>query len=329
MKPQLSIVIISYNQFSQTTGPCLESLAAIREPLLEIVVVDNGSDPGTVAAVKQAAESDRRIRLVLHRDNRGFAAANNVGVELARAPFILLLNSDTLVPARAPALFLDTLRSNTSPCLVGPVTNAAGNEQRIYFPSGSDEAEILRLGEQWCGYGGGCISTDQLSFFCVAMARQTYLDLGGLDPIFGLGFYEDTDFCCRAADRGCSLLIAENIFIYHKGSASFSRADVSVNKILRANRRLFRKRHGRREGMHVRWKNLSILENYLHRPEHGEPFPAAQFANRLARAEELVPNSPLKKMIYHRKLSRVQKRGQAMDASCLGKDGEVCGKSEN
>jgi len=44
MVAELSIVIVSYNHFARTTAPCLQSLVAVHDLLLEIIVVDNGSD---------------------------------------------------------------------------------------------------------------------------------------------------------------------------------------------------------------------------------------------------------------------------------------------
>lgn len=311
MTTELSVVILSYNQFALTTGPCLQSLAGVKKPLLEIIVVDNGSDEETVNQLKLAAHKDPRIRLLLHESNRGYAAGNNDGVELASSGYILLLNSDTLVPENVPALLLRHLQAADTPCIVGPVTNAAGNEQQIYIREGSEEDSVLAQGEKWCKHACGSVfETDQLSFFCVAMAKEIYQALDGLDPSFGLGFYEDADFCCRAAQQGFSLQVLEHCFVYHHGSASFSNADVSVKKLLTANRKLFRARHGRSDGLHVRWKNLKILQRYLMQMHESGAFHSYLFENRLERARQLAPNNPLKKIAYIYHLHKVEKAWQ-------------------
>lgn len=311
MTSELSVIILSYNQFSRTTGPCLQSLTAVQNPLLEIIVVDNGSDQETVNRLKLSADEDPRIRLLLHKDNRGYAAGNNDGVELASSRYILLLNSDTLVPENAPALLLQYLQSADRPCLVGPVTNAAGNEQQIYIREGSDEFSVLAQGAKWCKHAGGsAFQTNQLSFYCVAMEKEIYQTLGGLDPSFGLGFYEDTDFCCRAAQQGVPLLVLENCFVYHQGSASFSNAGVSVKKLMAVNRKQFRARHGRSDGLHVRWKNLKVLQEYLMQMRESGVFHSYLFENRLKRARLLAPNNPMKKVGYMYHLHKLEKAGQ-------------------
>ncbi len=308
MTADLSIVIVSYNQFEATTGICLDSLAAVQDIELQIILVDNGSEPETVEQLKLAARNDSRISLLLHNENRGFAAGNNDGVALAEADYILLLNSDTLVPGDVPGRLVRQLKTEQGVCLIGPVTNAAGNEQQIYLRGNRDQASVLAQGEEWANHArGSIILTDQLSFFCIAMAKETYLAQDGLDEVFGLGFYEDADFCCRAAERGVRLLILEDCFVFHQGSASFSKMPDSVKELLANNRKLFRSRHGRGEGEHVRLKNLRVLKQYLDRGGQADNALNYLAKNRLARARQLVPRNPVKKIMYAARLRRLEK----------------------
>lgn len=316
MTADLSIVIVSYNQFATTTGPCLASLKAVQDIALQIILVDNGSEPETVEQLELAARKDNRISLLLHSENRGYAAGNNDGVALAEANYILLLNSDTLVPGDVPGRLVRKLKAEQSPCLIGPVTNAAGNEQQIYISEGSDQDSVLVQGKQWAKHArGSMIPTDQLSFFCIAMAKKTYLALNGLDEDFGLGFYEDTDFCCRAAAKDVRLLIQEECFVFHQGSASFAKIPDSVRELLAKNRKLFRSRHGRGEGEHVRLKNLRVLERYCDRAGPADSSLNYLVKNRLARARQLVPRNPVKKILYVARLRRLEK-SICRDNSC-------------
>ena len=109
MAPELSVVILSYSQFDQTTGPCLDSLREVDTADLEIIVVDNDSDEVTLNRLAAAASEDHRIRLVLNKENRGFAGGNNDGVAHARAGTIVLLNSDTRVLPNSLSLLANQL----------------------------------------------------------------------------------------------------------------------------------------------------------------------------------------------------------------------------
>lgn len=308
MRPELSVVILSCNQFAGTTGPCLESLRRVAEPELEIIVVDNCSDAQTRSSLQQAAGLDSRVRLLLNEKNRGYAGGNNDGVALARGDLIVLLNSDTRVLPRSLVLLAEGVRSSSAPLLLGPVTNSAGNEQQVFVRPGSAE-EILRQGEVWSSHArGSSFATDQLSFFCVAMAKKTYDELGGLDEGFGLGFYEDTDFCCRAARQGFSLGVLEESFVYHQGSACFATMPARTRKLLKINRRRFREKNGRVATTHVRAKNLAVLYRYLVESIQGGTGDSRRyrFENRLHQAAVLRPNNPLKRLLYRWRLQRVR-----------------------
>ena len=307
MAPELSVVILSLNQYDLTTGPCLASLSQADIPGLEIIIVDNGSDDATVRKLARAASQDSHIRLIMNRENRGFAGGNNDGVALAQAGTIVLLNSDTRVLPESLPLLVRQLESMPGRTLLGPVTNSAGNEQQIYCDSG-DAGYVLDQGALWSDNArGSMVKTDQLSFFCVAMRKETYLDLGGLDESFSLGFYEDADFCCRALRSGVNLQIMEEAFVYHTGSASFAKIPETTKKLLKENGKRFRKKNGRMKLKHVRYKNLDVLQGYVEEMsrEGCSPSLAFRFHNRSCRARQLLPNNPLKQIFYGLRLQKI------------------------
>ena len=96
----LSIVIVTYNS-RRDLEPCLRSLTE-HPPSIdhEVVVVDNASNDGTPAYLR---ERWAHIRLLEAKDNIGFARANNLGIRQTSGALVLLLNPDTLVPAGAVA----------------------------------------------------------------------------------------------------------------------------------------------------------------------------------------------------------------------------------
>ena len=88
--------VISYNT-KEMTLDCLRSIinATPTSLRVQIIVVDNASRDGSPEAI--AVQFDTRIELIRNGENVGFAKANNQAFRLARAPFVLLLNSDTIV----------------------------------------------------------------------------------------------------------------------------------------------------------------------------------------------------------------------------------------
>jgi GT2 family glycosyltransferase len=306
--PQCSVIIISFNHYAETTGPCLQSLLADTTEL-EIIVVDNHSDKTTREELHRAAERDPRIRLVLNRENSGYAAANNIGAQHATSPLLLLLNSDTELLPDSISCLIRLMTEHPDWAMLGPISNQTGNDQQIHT-TGQTADTILAEGNEWCCHSSGFhYATDILSFCCVMIRKNVYSQLNGLDEAFGLGYYEDTDFNYRAVNSGLQLMITEDAFIYHRGSGSFSKTSREVYKMVKRNKQLFRQKHG--HGIlaaHWRIKNLEALKRYA--DASPEEYAVAdlryKFRNRLTLAEKLIPNSPIKKFFYYSGIRKVK-----------------------
>lgn len=92
--PALSVIVVAWN-VRDLVLDCLRSVEARRGGLdVELILVDNGSEDGTAAAVR--AEFPTAV-VVENRQNLGFSRANNQGLALARGEYVLFLNSDTIV----------------------------------------------------------------------------------------------------------------------------------------------------------------------------------------------------------------------------------------
>lgn len=93
-KCDVSVVIVNWNTRVILQG-CLESIyTQTRQIAYEVIVIDNASSDDSVGMIK---EHYPQVRLIENKDNRGFAAANNQGMRVAKGRYVLLLNSDTIV----------------------------------------------------------------------------------------------------------------------------------------------------------------------------------------------------------------------------------------
>ena len=242
---EASIIIVSFNGLLETTKPCLESIFEHTDGLdYEIIVVDNASQDATQDFLKQTAAAQPRLRWIGNRSNLGYAAANNLGLAAAQGECLILLNSDTLVTDQSLAKLAAFVRANPEVGLAGPVTNFAGNEQRIFTDTGAI-AGILAQGLVWIANSrGDWFETERLGFFCVAMRRNHFAQLGPLDERFGLGFFEDDDYCIRSIKAGCRLVCLEDTFVYHRGSQSFNQHPLAeVKALMKKNRHAARCRN--------------------------------------------------------------------------------------
>lgn len=307
----ISIIILSYNDYPGTTGLCLASLS--KDPDFEswdIIVVDNASDIPTRESLQKAQETFPTIRFVLNEQNLGFAAGNNIGIRMSTGEVVILLNSDTVIPVGMIGRLADQFAGNKQLGMIGPVTNAAGNEQAILASSPSIE-KTIEQGLRYANSGGNeQLITYRMDFHCVAISREAISKVGLLDENFGRGYYEDFDYSLRVKQAGFDLRVAENVFIYHRGSASFSKLPKETKELMRRNKKLMISKHGSDISfMHLRDGNLAILSQYAEMKKAGKELPTYRIQSRFDFAMKNQPRSWFKKWRY---LKRVQKLADSL-----------------
>jgi GT2 family glycosyltransferase/glycosyltransferase involved in cell wall biosynthesis len=253
-----SIVVLCYNGLEETTRPCMESIVA-NTPVgsYELIVVDNASADGTADYLKTFAAQHANVRIQLNDTNKGYAGGNNDGIKLAQGRYIVLLNNDTLVPQGWLERLLRLFEDQSEVGLVGPITNSAGNEQRIDLPGLNAKNYEKIAGAYIDRQQGVWFSTEKLGFYCVAMRREVPEKIGYLDELFGIGMFEDDDYCVRAKKAGYKLAVVEDCFVYHKGSVSFGKLALENYQALFSNNKVyFREKHG------VAWTLTDIAFSY-------------------------------------------------------------------
>ena len=204
-------------------------------PALTPVVVDNASSDDTVERIRARAG----LRLIANRDNRGFAAAVNQGArEAGQAEFLLLLNPDACLASPLDDLIEATRRYGLA---AGKLVGEDGRAQTGFalrsFPTPATLVfELLGLNRMWPGnpvnrrYRYLDRDLDQpgpveqpAGAFLMAR-RDVWGRLGGLDEQFHPVWFEDVDFCRRAADAGYRIEYVPSVTALHAGGHSVGRA---------------------------------------------------------------------------------------------------------
>jgi GT2 family glycosyltransferase/glycosyltransferase involved in cell wall biosynthesis len=243
--PRVSVVVVTYNNLDLTKA-CLHSLQTLSDYAnLETIVVDNASADDTQAYLREwvAAGPDRQI--ILNEDNRGFAAANNQGLEQASGDYLVMLNNDTYVTAGWVATLVGHLRHSRTLGMLGPVTNNIGNEARIDINYSNMEDMALTAGDYTRSHAGQLTPLRTAAFFCVMMPRAVYEKVGPLDEAFGVGFFEDDDYCRRVEQAGWTIACADDVFVHHNLSASFNKLKHETRQALfERNKALYEARWG-------------------------------------------------------------------------------------
>lgn len=219
--PRVSVVVLCFNNLAFTRA-CLDSLDRLTGyPDWELVVVDNASTDDTADFLREWASERDQVKLVLNEDNLGFAGGNNSGLAAASGDFLVMLNNDTYVTKGWLLSLIRHLRDNPSLGLVGPVTNNIGNEAKVDLAY-DDMEQMQEAARHYTSHRfRQLLRVPTVAFFCVAMSREVYEKVGGLDEAFGVGFFEDDDYCRRVKLAGFDIAIAEDVFVHHHLSASF------------------------------------------------------------------------------------------------------------
>jgi len=229
-RPDVSIVIVNWNGID-ILRDCLRSVVEnTTEAEAEIIVVDNASEDGSQAMV----ESDfPRAILIRNEDNRGFAPANNQGLEIARGRRLLLLNTDTVVLDDALQKSVAYMDAHESVGAFGcRVLNPDRTMQATCFSfpslfnlflwaSGLTAIPGRFFGRQtYRGWQRDSERDVDVVTGCYLMVRrEVYEQVGPLDEQFFF-FGEETDWCASIARAGWKVRFAPVGEIIHIGNVS-------------------------------------------------------------------------------------------------------------
>jgi GT2 family glycosyltransferase/glycosyltransferase involved in cell wall biosynthesis len=206
---------------------CLASVVTHARGSYRLVVVDDAStDAELLPALETFARQHEQVIVLRNSENLGFVGTANRGIVHAGARDVLLLNSDTEVFAG----FLERLRrvaySESKVGMVSPLSNNATICSVPEFcrengvPEGMTAAEMAAMVALSSEGRRPEIVTPH--GFCLYLRRDCLDDIGVLDEErFGRGFGEENDLGERAKNGGWKILLADDVYVWHAGKASF------------------------------------------------------------------------------------------------------------
>ncbi len=232
-RADLAVIIVSHNS-SGWLARCLSSVYAKSGNLeLDVVVVDSGSTDDTVDLVRR----DFPDVGVLATENRGFASANNRGLAIVDAEWVLFLNPDTEILSGTLAELLSTARLHPTVGLAG-VRQLDGNGVVAptirRFPSVVRSLSTSLGGERLPSHaswlGERVLEADlydretpcDWTVGSFMLARKEALDrVDGMDERFFL-YSEETDLCRRIRQAGWDVVHLPQMTILHESSPTAS-----------------------------------------------------------------------------------------------------------
>jgi GT2 family glycosyltransferase len=213
--PLIDVVIVTARGSWELLHDCLRSLRehpAASGPI-SIHVVDNDSGDGTIEAIRR---HHPEVDLEALADNRGFAHGCNRAIRRSSAPFVLVLNPDTMVHQGAIDALAESLDRHPRAAIAGPrLLDLDGrtdhNAKRRFPTAGAALAHFVRLPRRsssgGSGYGRSDIAddasgvVDAVSGSCMLVRRAAIEDVGLMDEGYWM-YGEDLDWCRRFGQHG-------------------------------------------------------------------------------------------------------------------------------
>ncbi len=254
--PDISIIIVNYN-VKEFLLNALESVFKAGKNLeLEVIVVDNASEDGSVEAIRQ---NFPQVIVIPNEENIGFGKANNIGLKRATGKFILLLNPDTIVREDTFTKMLSFFEEHPDAGMAGcKVLNPDGTLQlacRRSFPGPwtsftkvSGLSTLFPKSKLFAKYNltyldeNQTYEVDAISGSFMMFRREVYEKVGGFDPVFFM-YGEDLDLCYRVKQAGYKVYYYHETEIIHYKGESTKRSSLDETKIFYNAMRLFVKKH--------------------------------------------------------------------------------------
>lgn len=236
----ITIVIVNWNT-CKILKDCLDSIYPETNNLLfEIIVIDNASSDDSVEVIKRDYP---QVILIENSHNRGFAAANNQGLDIAKGRYVLLLNSDTIVLDEALERVISFADSHQNAAVIGcRVLNPDMSLQNTCFMFPSVLNMFLSATylykifarnkffgrEQMTWWDRDDIREVDVVTGCFMLVRQKAIEcIGGMDETFFM-YAEETDWCYRFQKAGWQILFTPDSKIIHLGGQSTQKVRINM-----------------------------------------------------------------------------------------------------
>jgi len=256
---KIAVVILNWNGKSDTLA-CLESLRKMNYDNFFTVVADNGSSDDSVVTIRKQFPE---VFVVENGENLGFAEGNNRAIRLALskgADAVFLLNNDTIIDPDALSAFARNGADVQGGALYlfdepDRFDHLGGTWNKKDFAFDLVALRDKKMPKRPIDY----------DYFCGAalfIKRKVLEEIGLLEPTYFL-YWEESDFCYRAKQKGFSLSLCQEAKIWHKVGASVTGGKPHATYFWWRNRMLFVERNFSKAEFRTFFRK-HILPEFLH-----------------------------------------------------------------
>ena len=248
----VDIVVPIYNAY-EFTEECIKSLLKYTDLNKHTLILINDKSPDeNILPMLQKYQNEnqgKNIVVLENEQNMGFVKTVNKGMQYSTND-VILLNSDTEVTKNWVEKIQACAYSNEYIATVTPLTNNGTICSVPNFGVDNELPKNMSLDE----YAQMIEDTSKSRYpelttgngFCIYIKRNVIDEIGLFDDeTFGKGYGEENDFCYRALDHGYTHVLCDNTFIYHKGTQSFKKENMTASRamLIEEHMNLLRKKH--------------------------------------------------------------------------------------
>jgi GT2 family glycosyltransferase/glycosyltransferase involved in cell wall biosynthesis len=226
----VAAVVLNYRTADQAYLAVRSLQSSFASPR-DVLLVDNHSADGSVAALQQLLKDNRDVRLIETSDNLGFAGGCNIGIRAALergARFVVLVNSDAVLAPDALGHLRRAMEHHPDVGIAAPVLLSREEPDCVSSAGISFSHTTGRMRHRAAGRRFPALSSDPVRHVdavsgCVMLIRREVFEkMGFLDESYFFSF-EDIDFCLRARDAGFETACVHDARAYHEGARTIGR----------------------------------------------------------------------------------------------------------
>lgn len=228
VRPRVLVALLVYGgrEFTPAAVRSSARMASASSALVDVLVLDDASPhPGWSEELRGIC-AEEGVGYYRSPRNLGIPRNMNLGLLHAEAEgydACVLLNSDVVLPVNLVDQLVAVAATDQRIASVTPWSNElsifslANARPQLLSDQGRVDAVSGSLADE---FGASCVPIPVGVGFCLYVTRQAIDAVGIMDPVFGRGYGEEVEWCCRATAAGLAHVLAPGAFAYHAGSAT-------------------------------------------------------------------------------------------------------------
>lgn len=242
--PLVSIITVNFRQEKETVK-MLESIPCSSYPNLEVIVVDNGSLKDCTALFKRSYQN---VKVIISKDNLGFAGGNNLGIQQATGKYLYFLNNDTILTPDTILPLVEEFENNPEIGVASPKIRYYHNPEYIQYAGftpidpytgrnkaiGKNQPDTVNFNVKCATYSGHGAA--------MMVSRKAIDKVGLMNEDFFL-YYEEVDWCAAIQRAGFVVVYVGTADVFHKESVTTGKISPLKTYYMTRNRILFMKRN--------------------------------------------------------------------------------------